>query len=260
MVWIPFMVSLLWIGKTLRIPRTDRLIPIFHRGVARLFNLRISPQGEPSIDQRTLYVSNHVSYMDVFVLGANLPGSFVAKSEVAGWPVFGKLAKLQHTLFFERKTHRAAQQVKQMQAHLRDNGNLILFPEGTSTPGTHIEPFRSSLFEAAADPEILIQPVTVAYSHYERQPMTQTIRDYYAWYIPMPFLSHFLNGLGLGQVDVQIIYHPWVRLADFASRKACALHCENAVRGGLLQALGTAEEFRPARYLAAVRRQHVTTV
>ena len=250
--WIIFMVGLYYLSTWTGIGNRPGLIRTFHRGVARLFNLEIEYQGDLLADRPTLYLCNHVSYIDVFVLGSILPGSFIAKSEVAGWPVFGKLATYQNTLFFERKARRAAQQVEIMRQHLSEKSNLILFPEGTSTPGTHVEPFRSSLLAAAEADDVPLQPVTVAYTHYDGHRMDQDERDYYAWYIPMPFLSHFLDGLGLRRARAKVIFHEPVRVADFESRKACARHCEEAVRSGLLDAIGEEKEIRLEKYLEAV--------
>jgi 1-acyl-sn-glycerol-3-phosphate acyltransferase len=253
-VWILLMVSLFFLSRGLGIGHPDRLINFFHKGVSRLFNLEVQYEGELCTGRPVIYACNHISYLDVFLLGAIIPGSFIAKSEVAGWPVFGKLAKLQNTLFFERNTLRAASQVAQMQDHLIHKSNLILFPEGTSTPGTHIEAFRSSLFQAADMPgeNIQIQPITIAYTHYDNIRMDQKQRDYYAWYIPMPFLSHFLNCLCLGRAQTRLIFPPTVTLDQFESRKACAKHCEKQVRTGLLSAIDETNQIRPKSYLDAV--------
>ena len=252
--WILSMVSLFFLLKWSKVGDTDKLTMIFHRGVSRLFNLECIHEGELCIDRPTIHVVNHISYLDVFLLGSIIPGSFIAKSEVSGWPVFGKLATLQNTLFFERNSRRALSQISKMQEHLVHKGNLILFPEGTSTPGTHVESFRSSLFQAADldDPTIQIQPISVAYTHYGDERMTQDQRDYYAWYIPMPFLSHFLNGMGLKRARARLIFHDPVTLAQFKSRKECASYCEEQVRAGLLFAINETKEIYPERYLAAV--------
>jgi lyso-ornithine lipid O-acyltransferase len=252
--WILLMVSLLFLSKGLKIGTPDKLIKTFHRGVSRLFNIEVQYEGKLSSARPTIYASNHISYLDVFLLGSVLPGSFIAKSEVAGWPVFGKLARIQNTLFFERNTRRAAGQVALMQEHLIQKSNLILFPEGTSTPGTHVEKFRSSLFQAADMPEqrIQIQPVTIAYTHYDNDRMEQYQRDFYAWYIPMPFLSHFLNGMGLRPAKARLIFHQPVTLDQFESRKTCAKHCEEQVRAGLLKAINETNQIYPENYLDAV--------
>ncbi len=241
-LWIITMVSVRFVAVLLRVPGAHTLPMKFHRGVARLFNLQVTCQGELRTESPVIYVANHVSYLDVFVLGSFLPGSFIAKSEVAGWPVFGKLARLQNTLFFERNQRRAAEQVKTMREYLAGRNNLILFPEGTSTPGAHVEPFRSSLFAAAETvpdgvDDVWIQPVTTAYCDYDGQPMSQAERDYYAWYLPMTFLPHFANAMGLRRAGVKLVFHEPVLMSDFETRKACAQHCENVVRAGLETAL-----------------------
>lgn len=232
---------LFFAGRLLRVPGYSRLPMVFHQGVKRLFNIYTVYEGRLRDEEPTLYVCNHTSYLDVFVLGSVLNGSFIAKSEVAGWPVFGKLAKIQNTLFFERNIRRAREQIDAMHKHLVERGNLILFPEGTSTDGVRVEPFRSSLFEAAialpGEPTVWVQPVTVAYTHYDDLPMGRAERDFYAWYLPMTFLPHFVYGLGLKRCTVKVTFHKPVQASDFESRKAWALHCEQVVRQGLLAAI-----------------------
>lgn len=248
------MVSVFLVNQILGFTNKWRLIRLFHAGANWFFNLQVTYEGKLWDSSPTVYVSNHSSYLDVFVLGAKLPGSFIAKSEVSGWPVFGKLATLQGTFFFERNTTRAAKQVTQLKEHLLKGESLIFFPEGTSTPGTHVEKFRSSLLAAAALEGVKIQAVSVAYVNYEGQPMDQGTRDNYAWYIPMPFLSHFINALGLGRVDVKVILHDPIDIADFDSRKTCAAHCEGKVREGLLTSLRLEQEVIPPHYLQATGR------
>ena len=163
----------------------ERFPLLFHGTVARFFfNMRCEYVGHMQQGRPVMYVANHASYLDVFVLGGKIPGSFVAKSEVAGWPVFGKLARLQNTMFLERKAQRAASQITQVRDWLHNESNLILFPEGTSTSGDWVAPFRSSLF-AAAD-EVTVQPVTVVYLDYQGELMSKGDRDHYAWYLPDP--------------------------------------------------------------------------
>ncbi|MEQ9452185.1 MAG: lysophospholipid acyltransferase family protein [Pseudomonadales bacterium] len=252
-VWILIGALTMTVAKLLRWRSLESAFPcLFHGVVARLFGLQPQVSGEPISQVPTLFVANHVSYMDVFVLGKVLRGSFVAKAEVAGWPVFGKLAGLQNTLFLERRAAKAREQIGVVAEHLAERGNLIMFPEGTSTAGDYVAKFRSSLF--AATEGVVIQPVTVAYSHYRGQPMTAAQREFYAWYLPdpvnapgvnnTPFLAHFLQGLGLGPATVQVILHKPTRITAEFSRKACAQACEDAVRAGLMRALGQEENAR----------------
>lgn len=210
----------------------------FHRGCCRILPITTSVEGQPTDHQTTLYISNHVSYLDIFILGGLVPGCFIAKSEVAGWPVLGKMARLQNTLFFERKGKHAQNQIEVMARHLSRKGNLILFPEGTSTDGTYVVPFKSSLFHAAEVAEdVLIQPITIAYLTHRDQPMDQSTRDYFAWYADMPFASHFFKMAGMDSVHAKLIFHTPLRLADFESRKACADFCQRQISSSLANSL-----------------------
>ncbi|MBX2810126.1 MAG: 1-acyl-sn-glycerol-3-phosphate acyltransferase [Cellvibrionaceae bacterium] len=201
--------------------------------------MRCTVEGTLTEYRPSLYLSNHISYLDVFVLGSVIPGYFIAKSEVARWPVFGRLAKLQNTLFFERNGQKVRKQLGIMSSHFDRNGSLILFPEGTSTEGEHVEPFKSSLLQSLehSDKSVHIQPVTIAYTHYKNQKMTRCIRDHYAWYAKMPFFSHFFNALGMATAEVKVILHEPVALNQFASRKACAHYCWQKVSDGLSASL-----------------------
>lgn len=243
-IWMLSMIAIFFVGTFLHLPGAKNLILIFHKGVVRLLNLECVIEGLPKQHRPTLYISNHISYMDIFVLGSFLPGSFIAKSEVASWPVFGPLARLQNCLFIDRDRRKVGSQVEQIKRYLVNEGDLILFPEGTSAPGTHVASFHSSLFQAAEDEEldIRIQPLTIAYTHYRNQRMDRKTRDYYAWYKPRKILPHFLNGLGLGRARVKLTFHRPLQMKSFTSRKACAKYCESIIRAGLLSALDQEEE------------------
>ena len=235
-LWIVIMPLIYMVVRALRIPNHTQMVHFFHAGTCRILGIRVSSYGEMSLARPTLYLSNHVSYIDIFVLG-QLPAYFIAKSEVASWPVFGKLASFQNTLFIERKAGRAKQQLEILQSHLESNHSLTLFPEGTSTDGIHVEPFKSSLLEAANLPSgkrVAIQPITVAYTHYDGELITsQEIRDHYAWYAKMPFLSHFLGLMPRKKVDAKIHFHPVCYLDEFDTRKECANYCQSVVANQL---------------------------
>ena len=253
-VWIVIGVVTMLVARLLRSRLVYRFPLLFHGVVARLFGLQVEVVGEVGEHRPIVFASNHISYMDVFVLGGQLEGAFVAKSEVASWPVFGKLAKLQNTMFLERRRQRAAEQVVELKDRLGSNTNLILCPEGTSTDGTGVAPYRSSLF--AAFEGMWVQPVTVAYLTVDGVPMTQSQRDAYAWYLPdpvgapqtpnKPFAAHFFAGLGLkGRAQVKILLHEPVLVAA-GQRKAVAAACERSVREGLVKLLAETEQHEVA--------------
>ena len=229
--------AIFMIGKLLGISKRTELPHFFHHLVCLILGLRKHFSGTISQAKPTLYVSNHVSYLDIFVLGG-LRAYFIAKSEVANWPILGPLSRFQNTLFFERKAGKARAQLEIMKSHLRTGQRLTLFAEGTSTDGTHVVPFKSSLFEAAnlngseqSEPaiKVAIQPISITYTHYDGQKMDQSARDNYAWYATMPFTSHFFNLFRLKNVDVKVHFHPVCYLEDFETRKQCADHCHKLV-------------------------------
>ena len=216
----------------------EAVVRLFHRGVLRCFNLEVVTEGDATANPPTLFVANHSSYMDVFVLGSLVPGYFVAKADVARWPVLGKLAAIQQTVFVERDPRRAAEQIGVLRQRLAEPANLFVFPEGTSSDGVRVLPFRPSLFEVACDPEVpvAVRPVTIAYRDYAGEPMAPADRDRYAWYLPMTFLPHFLNGLGLRRARVVVRFHDPLPLADH-DRKALARAAEAAVAAGMADLL-----------------------
>jgi len=221
------------------------VIPLFHGGCCRIFGMSVTYFGDMSLERPSLYVANHISYLDIFILG-NLPAYFIAKSEIASWPVFGYFAKLQNTLFFERRAGRAKYQIGVMREHLASRKSLTLFPEGTSTGGNLVLPFKSSLFDAAdlssVDSgqdnavKVAIQPVTIAFTHYDGELMDQAVREYYAWYIEGdPFGSHFIKMAKTKKVEVKVMFHPVCYLDDFESRKQCANFCQQTVANQLAE-------------------------
>lgn len=230
--------------RFLRVPKHKNLVHFFHRGVCFILGIRVNYSGTISTARPTLYLSNHISYIDIFVLG-QLPAYFIAKSEVASWPVLGKLATFQNTLFIERKAGRSKDQLKILQSHLKEKNSLTLFPEGTSTDGIHVEPFKSTLLESANIQNgfrVAIQPVTVAYTHYNgRLIKNQEIRDHYAWYDKMPFLPHFMGLMPRKKVDAKVHFHPVCYLDDFDTRKECANYCQSVVAAHLEKMVGGEE-------------------
>ena len=115
-----------------RSPLHKRLPLWYHKQCCRILGFRIERTGTQSAANPTLYVANHSSYFDIMVLGSMIPGSFVAKAEVAQWPFFGWLAKLQRTIFVDRRGRKSVDQRDEMTERLRAGDDLILFPEGTS--------------------------------------------------------------------------------------------------------------------------------
>ena len=213
----------------------------FHRALLKILGVQVKVVGAPSVASPVLFVVNHTSYLDIPVLGAILPAAFVAKSEVAGWPLFGFLSKVQNTLFIERRSTRAAHQRTQLQNHLAKRQNLILFPEGTSSDGLKALPFKSSLFsiveESAHDIAITIQPVSITCTKLDGFPLLREQRPLYAWYGDMTLTPHLWNVFKHDHFTVDVIFHPPMAAAEYPNRKALAATCQNLIARGIEQSL-----------------------
>jgi 1-acyl-sn-glycerol-3-phosphate acyltransferase len=219
----------------------ERFPVAYHKLCCRLMGIDIATVGAMSGHRPTLFVSNHTSYIDITVLGALIPGSFVAKAEVAKWPLYGWLAKLQRTVFVDRKRNTSHLQRDQLQQRLAAGDNLILFPEGTSNDGNRVLPFRSALLSVAeassAEAPLVIQPVSVAYVALNGIPMGHGLRPLVAWYGDMTLGPHLWQFSRLGKVTAVVEFHPPVDLKDAGSRKDLTRYCLTAVANGVERAL-----------------------
>jgi 1-acyl-sn-glycerol-3-phosphate acyltransferase len=218
----------------------QRLPRLYHRLACRILGFRVAVAGEPSALRPTLFVSNHFSYIDIEILGGIIEGSFIAKTDVARWPLFGWLAKLQRTVFVDRRIRSTAEQRDAIRLRLDAGDDLILFPEGTSGDGNHILPFKSALFSVADHAgarALTVQPLSIAYLRLDGIPMGRAYRPFFAWYGDMTLGPHLWTMLGLGTVDVAVTFHAPVTLTQFGSRKALAEHCHRVIALGMASAL-----------------------
>jgi 1-acyl-sn-glycerol-3-phosphate acyltransferase len=199
-----------------------------------------------------LYVSNHSSWIDIPTIGGVLDGCFVSKSEVATWPLVGSIARLGRTVFVSRSRVATGRERDDMRARLAAGDKLILFPEGTSSDGSRVLPFRTSFFSVAEagenqDPATLpiIQPVSVVYDRLGGLPAGRASRPVFAWYGDMDIASHFwrlTQNIGLRGT---VLLHAPVDPARFADRKALSQAVWQIVADGA----STLRQNRPAQPL-----------
>lgn len=237
-MWILFWMAVFTFFKKLGRPKTAAFIlrDIIYRGLVKISGFQIEIIGEPCRVTPTLYVANHCSYFDIMVLGSLLKAAFVAKKEVGGWPGIGYLAVLAGTYFVERRARHSRTQRDQMKAKLDGEAqSLILFPEGTSSDGRSVLPFKSALFSVAeaGGSSLPVQPISLSYNGLDGLPMGRNWRSYFAWYGDMELADHMWMALGLGRAKVTVVFHPPVTMETLPSRKALADHCFNAVRRGV---------------------------
>jgi lyso-ornithine lipid O-acyltransferase len=239
--WTASLMPVQLVGLALRRRWTSTLPVFYHRWCCRILGFRIRVIGTPTHERPVLYAANHISYIDITVLGSVIPGSFVAKSEVARWPFFGWLAKLQRSVFVDRRVRSIAIQREVIGKRLAAGDALILFPEGTSGDGNRVLPFKSALFGAACQGEgvgrVIVQPVSLAYTRLDGIPIGRLYRPFFAWYGAVDLVPHLWSMVGLGTVEVVLEFHPPTFLSDCGSRKALAEYCHSRIAGGVAGAL-----------------------
>jgi 1-acyl-sn-glycerol-3-phosphate acyltransferase len=211
---------------------------LFHRLFLRMFGLHVEVQGAPAREAPVLVVANHLSWLDISVLGSLMPLSFVAKSEVADWPVVGLFARLQRTVFIDRarRTHTAAVNAAVAQ-RLAAGDAIVLFPEGTSSDGNRVLPFRSALVGAARTAlagggaeKIHLQPLAITYTRRNGLPLTRRERPEVAWYGDMDLAPHLLGFLAGGPFDARVTWSEPIPFDAETDRKRATAEAEAAVR------------------------------
>lgn len=146
--------------------RKRQLIQWWSQHITRAFNLDIQVHGmiPGNKQQHVLFVANHVSWVDIFAINSIIPLRFIAKSEIKSWPIIGYLATKANTLFIQREKKQQANLMNLSIAQSLSQGdNLCLFPEGTTTHGDNVYPFKASLFQAAIDANTVVWPIAIRY-------------------------------------------------------------------------------------------------
>lgn len=222
----------------LKRPITPHITRFVCRNAFRVLGMGFRSSGHLMQD-RGAVVANHSSWLDIFALNARKRIYFVSKAEVADWPGIGWLARATGTVFIERDPTRVREQNALFEERLKLGHKLLFFPEGTSTDGLQVLRFKPALFQSFFSEHLRdfmhVQPVSVIY-----HAPTGAPRRFYGWWGDMDFGPHLLQVLAARrQGSVELIYHPPVRVDEFAGRKQLAAACETAVRSGHDRALDT---------------------
>lgn len=211
---------------------------LYNSLVCAIYGIDIKTKGTPETNKQTVFVGNHLSYIDISVIGATLPATFISKADVRQWPIFGILAILTQTVFIERTRDAAQKCIADIKKALLKKRSLILFPEGTSTQGVTVLPFKSSIFDLFLNNDLknilYIQPFTISITKINGKTATAgTDHDLYAWHGEMTMLPH-LWALGKSTgVDILLTYHPARPASKYDNRKKFAQDCHQDVSNGL---------------------------
>jgi 1-acyl-sn-glycerol-3-phosphate acyltransferase len=244
------MVPPYFLATALRINPVVRWAPVvYHRILCIILGIRVQVRGKRSDVTPTLFVCNHVSYLDIFVTGSLVPTSFVAKAEVGTWPFISTLAKAQRTIFIERRTGKTSASRDNMLRRLNTGDNLMLFPEGTSSDGTRVLRFRSALFGVAQlrrdDKPITVQPVAIAYTRLDGIPLGRYWRPLFAWFGDLDLVPHLWQMVCLGETEAVVTFFPPVDIDRFGDRKKLAEFCFRQVSLGVQAANSGRYELLP---------------
>jgi 1-acyl-sn-glycerol-3-phosphate acyltransferase len=215
---------------TLRaLPRSrQRLAAItqwWERRACQILHLTVSYQGKPASGP-VLVVANHVSWLDIPVIGGILPVSFLSKAEVRDWPLIGWMSQVAGTLFIERGNHQSRLITDAIHGHIEQGGNVLFFPEGTTSDGNEVRRFHPRLFAAAQNSGAPIQPVAIRYRPAAGgEPVAAFIGD-------ERFLPHLLRVLAEPEILVEVHFCPPLP-GSGSDRKTLAATTREAIRTAL---------------------------
>ncbi len=237
----------------------QKKLPRWYHGKAlKCLGISVDVKGRQETKGPVLFVCNHISYWDIPILGSLILGSFVAKSEISEWPFFGWLAKLQDSIFVDRRTTKAGEQRNELERRVSNGDSLIIFAEGTSGDGNRVLPFKSALFSVAQQrpggEALRVQPVSICYRLLDGVPMGRYLRPYFAWFGDMEMAGHVWEGVGIGKLTVEVIFHEPVTIDQFGSRKSLAHYCHERVAEGVAAGL-TGQPMKVAKLSQSLNEQ-----
>jgi lyso-ornithine lipid O-acyltransferase len=214
------------------------LVPmVWHKAARRIFGVKMIVEGKPVRGKQVIYVSNHLSYIDIPVLGSLVYASFVGRGDVAKWPGWGYFGRMQQTVYISRDRHEIIEARNSIQERIAERKNLVIFAEGTSSDGSKILPFKSGFFSLALENPtgrpLLVQPVTISLLEVDGKPVSDVARDLYAWHGDMTLPPHIWRLAGLKGAKVLVRFHAPRDAAEYSDRKALCADCHNDVTRGL---------------------------
>jgi lyso-ornithine lipid O-acyltransferase len=235
-----------WLAVRMGWPMRRRIPSLYHRTVCRILDVRIATLGRRIDEHPLLIVANHSSWLDISVITAVAPVVFVAKREVAGWPVIGLLARLQRSVFVDRtRRHKTPDVNSEIARRLAGGDPVLLFGEGTSSDGNRVLAFRTALIGSARDAlaeaahvkRVWIQPLSIAYTGMHGLPLGRANRNQVAWFGGAALWPHLRRLVAQGAVDVRVSWGEPIAYDEFSDRKTVARRLEEDVRALTVAAL-----------------------
>jgi 1-acyl-sn-glycerol-3-phosphate acyltransferase len=183
------------------------IIYLFGKVFTLILGVRVEIGGEKTLLKKrgVFFVSNHLSYLDGIIATSLSPLVFIARGDLRQWPFFGIFSLLSNTIFVERNSRYNLQRdISKIVGFLKSKVNVILYPEGTSTDGKKLLPFKSSFFAAAQEAGCMIVPLAIKYKKINAQSLSKKNQDLVYWYGDMEFLPHLWKVLKLDKILVEV--------------------------------------------------------
>lgn len=213
------------------------LARFFYGSMRYICGVRLTIEGEVSKMRPLMLVSNHSSYLDIFILGSLVPLSFTPKKEIRSWPIIGFMCILADCIFIDRKPADMQRVRGEMAKRLSNRKVICLFPEGTTGDGLHVMPFKSGFFSLAENFNLPVQPVSLAYTHIGNMRLNSENRDLVAWIGEASLVTHLTRLLSFRCVRVTVTLYPVELISQHADRKSLARKAQEVITVGLKNTL-----------------------
>jgi len=220
----------------------ETLIRKGKRSMLKILGVSVAFNGAVTGRKPTVFAANHMSYIDILLLGAHVPGVFVAKAELKKWPLIGWMARSLNTIFTTRQRATLSADQGEVVKALNNDLNVILFPEGKTGSGEELLPFRAGLLGVAfnnssgvkLEKDAHVQPVSIRVTHVDGRSVAEdpSLRSSYAWWGPQSLISHFWKLVQADEIKVELTAHPLVNPEDFSERNSFINAVKSAVHSG----------------------------
>jgi 1-acyl-sn-glycerol-3-phosphate acyltransferase len=238
------LVPLQWVGMKTGLFRDSLLPNLFHKVATRALGIRVRVVGEMAKERPLLLVPNHISWSDITILGSVEELYFVARADMATWPVVGLFSRMQRSVFVERESKRKAGDQANELAERLASDVVVLFAEGTTGDGNFLLPFKSTLFGAARNAishggfeKVTVQPVAITYPRMLGLPVTRRERARLCWIGDTDLGPHLKGLLRMGALDVTVRFGEPVEFTGSSDRKTITRVTEQRVRAMLAEDL-----------------------
>jgi 1-acyl-sn-glycerol-3-phosphate acyltransferase len=239
---LPLFLAYIFLSVTIRLlplsQKTKRVAAItvvsgFARILLMLFGVRVHVKHRDRLHKTrngTLIVSNHLSYIDILVISALVPSVFITSVELKNTALLGMLARLSGSIFVERrKPSRLKREIEDIALALGQGLPVVLFPEGTTSNGERVHPFKNSLFDSAVIAPVDIVPVCLRYMRANNKPITPQNRDSVFYHGGVSFGKHILRFLSLSSVDAEVVPLKVISVHPGRSRKDLAAETHEVI-------------------------------